>query len=627
MCRKNHTNDPLFMNISSALRVGLAKVFAYSLLSLFLIPLAAYLFTGYAQRDEDTQFIARISQRIDAEKGMPVAEKQARKDFYRANPPSTICTNQDPEVQDYREAMCETYGELWQFNLVRKVSLWSMVAGAVLLVAVLCLGALAFVDRKLQYTSFVTGWHLTTWASAAALVVQGALAVWLSFWVTAFFFHKYSPKLIILVGILVACGVFLAVKGIFKRVQSNNTVDGELVAEADAPLLWKRIRHMAERLKTEPPQHIVAGIDANFFVTEAPLTVGNQQLTGRTLFVSIPLLRLLDQAEADAVFGHELAHLRGGDTRSSALLGPKITQYDHYRHAMRTGGLTAIFSPLLDLYRTIFEVALARESREREFKADRIAAKLISPDAIAQSLVKIAAYAQYRSKIEGELFGQNRRHDAALGIASYVAQGLPPYAASADFLNEMKTANVPHPFDSHPAMPERMRNVGVELPESAYGAIVVRPPAATWVQEMLTADRIEQRMWGEYEQAFAADHERSLAYRYEPATDEERALVLQYFPPVVFALKGSDTVQVSIEGISTSADGVTVAWDAIKGLEFKESTFGNALIVTHPEKAMIGSKTSKIKLGGLKKEKDSFNAAVGHYWQRHQIMRAHQQEG
>jgi Zn-dependent protease with chaperone function len=615
------------MNVSFALRVGLAKVFAYSLLSLFLIPLCTYLFTGYAQRDEDTGFIARVSQRIDAEKDRTAAEKQAHKDFYRAHPPSGMCTNQDPQVQDYREAVCETYGELWQFNLARKASLWTMVAGAVLLVSVLCLGALAFVDRKMQYTSFVTGWHLTTWASAASLVLQGTMAVWLSFWVTAFFFHKYSPKLIIFVGIAVAAGVFMAIKGIFTRVQLNNRVDGELVADADAPMLWRRIRHMAERLKTEPPRHIVAGIDANFFVTEAPLTVGNQQLTGRTLFVSIPLLRLLDQKEADAVLGHELAHLRGGDTKNSALLGPKISQYDHYRHAMRTGGLSAVVSPLLDMYRMIFEIALARESREREFKADRIAARLISPEAIAQSLVKIAAYAQYRSKIESELFGQNRKHDAAaLGIASYVAQGLPPYAASADFLQEMKTANVPHPFDSHPAMPERMRAVGVSLPESAYGAIVTRPPAATWAQQILTADAIEQRMWGEYEQAFAADHARSLAYRYEPATDEERALVLQYFPPVQFALKGEDTVTVSIEGISTSADGTTVFWDAVKALEFKESSFGNALVVTHPEKGLIGAKTSKIKLAGLKKEKDDFNATVGHYWQRHQIMRAHQRE-
>ena len=103
--------------------------------------------------------------------------------------------------------------------------------------------------------------------------------------------------------------------------------------------------------------------------------------------------------------------------------------------------------------------------------------------------------------------------------------------------------------------------------------------------------------------------------------------MLQYFPPVVFALKGDATVEVSIDGIRTSADETTVFWDAIKGLEFKESSFGNALIVTHPEKNALGlgAKTSKIKLPGLKKDKDQFNAVVSHYWQRHEIMRAQQQ--
>ena len=87
------------------------------------------------------------------------------------------------------------------------------------------------------------------------------------------------------------------------------------------------------------------------------------------------------------------------------------------------------------------------------------------------------------------------------------------------------------------------------------------------------------------------------------------------------------TVEVSIDGIRTSADETTVFWDAIKGLEFKESSFGNALIVTHLEKNALGlgAKTSKIKLPGLKKDKDQFNAVVSHYWQRHQIMRAQQQ--
>ncbi len=613
------------MSIQSALKLGLAKVFAYALLALFLIPAVTYVFTGYAQRDQDTRFVEGVSQRIDADKRLQSAEKQARKDYYRSNPPSTICSSTDPEAQDYRAAMCERYGDVWQFNMARKVSLGTLVSSGVLLLAVLGLGALAFVDRKMQYASFVTGWHLTTWASAASLMVQGAMAVWLSFWVTAVFFHQYSPKLIIVVGLAVAAGVFVAVAGIFKRVQSDNRAVGELVSEADAPMLWKRIRHMAQRLKTEPPQYIVAGIDANFFVTEAPLTVGDKTLTGRSLFVSLPLLRVLDQTEADAVFGHELAHLRGGDTESSARLGPKLVQFDHYRHAIRTGGLSAVVSPVLDLYRTIFEFALARDSREREFKADRIAAKLVSPAAIAQSLVKIAAYAQYRYKIEDELFGRNDRHDnTSLGIAGFVAQGLTPYAASDDFLDAMKTANVPHPFDSHPAMPERLRNVGMPLKAHDYSAIAVRKPAATWVQEILTADAIEQRLWSDYEQQFAQDHERSLAYRYEPANDQERALVLQYFPPVVFALKGADTVEVSINGIKTSADDTTVFWDAVKALEFKESSFGNALVVTHPEKGVIGAKTTKIKLPGLKKDKDAFNATVGAYWHRHQIMRAQQ---
>ena len=442
------------MNLQSALRAGLVKVSAYALLALFLIPAVTYVFAGHVQHDQDARFVAGIGQRIDAEKGMAPAEKQARKDYYRSNPPSTICGSADPEARDYREALCERFSDVWQFDMARKAAFWTLVASAVLMAAVLGLGALAFADRTLQYTSFVTGWRLTTVASAAALLVQGAMAVWLSFWVTAFFFHKYSPKLVLFVGFVVLAGVLVAVRGIFKRVQSSNQAVGELVSEDDAPQLWKRIRHMAQRLKTDPPRHIVAGIDANFFVTEAPLTVGRQTLTGRTLFVSLPLLRILDQAEADAVFGHELAHLRGGDTRSSARLGPKLVQYDHYRHAMRTGGLTAMASPLLDLYRTIFEIALARDSREREFKADRAAARLTSPAAIAQSLVKIAAYAQYRYKIEAELFGRNERHDdSTLGIARFVAQGLAPYAASGDFLDAMKTANVPHPFDSHPPCP------------------------------------------------------------------------------------------------------------------------------------------------------------------------------
>ena len=97
----------------------------------------------------------------------------------------------------------------------------------------------------------------------------------------------------------------------------------------------------------------------------------------------------------------------------------------------------------------------------------------------------------------------------------------------------------------NPPLAERMQNVGHTVGEQDYSAIVTRAPEATWIPDIPTADSIEQRLWGVYEQQFAAAHEQQLAYRYRPATDEERALVLKYFPPVEFALRGGKRVGIS----------------------------------------------------------------------------------
>ncbi|MES2942012.1 MAG: peptidase M48, partial [Pseudomonadota bacterium] len=132
-------------------------------------------------------------------------------------------------------------------------------------------------------------------------------------------------------------------------------------------------------------------------------------------------------------------------------------------------------------------------------------------------------------------------------------------------------------------------------------------------------------LWGDYEQRFAEAHERSLAYRYEPATDEERAVVLRYFPPVTFDLGKDKRIDISYQGLhATADDGVPIAWDEVKAMTFNDSSFGNTLTVTHFDKGMVGARTSKIKLKGLAKQEEQFKALVGHYWHRHQVMRAQQ---
>ena len=165
---------------SSPFRKDLLVIAATALMALLLVPLLAYLFTQHAIADLDGRYLASIERSIDEDSRLSPQDKLARKEGFRTLPPSLVCTVPDAEVARYRAAVCEPYSTLWQFVMARKVAGWALVSGLALLAIVIALGALAFVNRRMQYLSFVTGWRLLTFASAAEVIVQGALAVWLS---------------------------------------------------------------------------------------------------------------------------------------------------------------------------------------------------------------------------------------------------------------------------------------------------------------------------------------------------------------------------------------------------------------------------------------------------------------
>jgi hypothetical protein len=144
---------------------------------------------------------------------------------------------------------------------------------------------------------------------------------------------------------------------------------------------------------------------------------------------------------------------------------------------------------------------------------------------------------------------------------------------------------------------------------------------------MPTAPRIEERLWAAYEQRFAANHEQSLAYRYEPANEEEKAVVLRYFPPVSFALAKGQRIEVTYLGIDATANASGfISWDDVGGLTLKDGNFGSSLIVAHHDKGVLGARKTKLGLRGIGKQKATLSAAVGQYWQRHLIMRDHMNE-
>ena len=610
------------------IKKALGGIALKALLALFLLPGFTLGFAHFLVRDADTTYRQAIIGGINEDKALSADERQQAIAFFDHTAPSAACFSEAAELARYREGVCDTYSPLWQFMLTRRVALITVLANLALLLTMVALGALAFSDRTRQYASFVFGWRLLTFASAAQLLIQGVFAVWLSFWLTAHFFEVYILKLILFVAIGVGIAVLTAVGAIFRRVPRDNRIEGELITPEQAPLLWQRIRDFAAHLNTPPPAQIIAGIDANFFVTEAPLKVDGRETRGRTLYLSLPLLRQLEHDEAGAVFAHELGHFSGGDTASSAALGPKLAQYDFYAAQLYAGGAARIAFYLLNLYRVIFEIALQQSSRQREFAADGVAAQLTSPKAVVQALVKVSAYAQYRSQIEQGLFAQDEQHSGALGIGQRVASGLAAFGRSAEFTAAMREAAMPHPFDSHPPLQQRMQHVGHVLREFQFAALVCQKPQQPWTSDIVDVDAIEQRLWRTFEQQFSQAHEETLAYRYEPANETELALVLRYFPTVRFGLAKGAAITVTYAGLELPEQTEILGWDRVKTLQYDDASLGgDRLTIGHPEKGWLGAKSTKVSLKFANKDRERFKQTLGRYWQRHQVMRAQQAQG
>ncbi len=600
------------------LKRDFVKVLLVPALTFFLVPLGALGFARYGESKIDDLILDSIDTSIAADTTMSPEQQQAAGAFYRSHPPSAACADDDPQLQKYREAVCSPGSETWQFKWAERLGVFSTVLGLAALLFIGVLGLIAFRDRRAQYWSFMLGWRGLVLITAVATVVHGVLLVWLSYWVTALLFQIYVPKLILIVAVVAGVAVFTVVRALFKGVPAPQPIEAELVSEGDAPALWQRVKELAARLGTAPPRAIVAGIDDNFFVTERGLClVDGKSLEGRVLYLSLPLLRVLAPSEADAVFGHELAHFRGGDTEASAKLAPMLVRYEQYWVSLVNGGVTLPASYVMRLYRAIFELALKKEQRRRELVADAEAVKLTSPDDLGRSLLKVAGYSSFRNHTEQALFAQRDEHTGELGLQGRIDAGLPGHVASQGFLESVKTMRIPHPFDSHPPLAERFENVKATVRVDDAPRIFEARPAKTWADEVLTGPAIEQRLWAAYEARFIKNHEQSLAYRYLPATDEERRLVLRFFPDVSFGLKDGTSVRVTHVGL-TLPDGQQLAFRDVQGAKVDDGNFSTQLVITHR------GGTAKVNLRHLQKQVEPFKQAFGAYWQRDQMARQSQ---
>src|SRR5262249_10608236 len=127
------------------------------------------------------------------------------------------------------------------------------------------------------------------------------------------------------------------------------------------------------------------------------------QLTDRTMYISLPLCRLLTEDELKVVLGHELAHYKGRDTQFSQRFYPiyrgatdaLVRLEQSFSHGEKGSAADFVLLPAfltLSYFLDSFSNAEREISRDRELVADAEAAKVGSAHTIATALVKIHAY-------------------------------------------------------------------------------------------------------------------------------------------------------------------------------------------------------------------------------------------
>ncbi|WP_030595171.1 M48 family metalloprotease [Streptomyces fulvoviolaceus] len=315
--------------------------------------------------------------------------------------------------------------------------------------------------------------------------------------------YRYAPASLAaklyLVSVLLAIPV---VRGLFMlRTPREEETAGLPATEADEPELWRTVRELAEQVGTRAPSRILLTADVNAAVAEDARLLG--LLPGpRRLYLGVPLLQGLSEAQLRAVLAHELGHYSNSDTRLAALTvrgraqvlrtithfeqrADKSAAREQARQEKKNAKAEAkgkqakevdpghagvtyrMMAKIYITYAKLYFRATLSVSRRQEYAADAAAARIAGRDATAAALREIPVldasfgfymncYATLGSGSEllpprGEVFGGFGRMLSArqLELAGMRTE-LPTEPSS--------------PYDSHPPIADRVRRIE-ELPD------------------------------------------------------------------------------------------------------------------------------------------------------------------
>lgn len=403
----------------------------------------------------------------------------------------TICENPSPKVK----GSCSTLHLLW---LVQVVSVASAITGLAWLAAIGFLGSYTQNDRKLLLHVFRPGLYFTAAFLAALVIAHGfVIAASLHFLSGTIFGMSFSW---LTGGVMVgaAAGLWIIIKAFLSVLRTEpEFVLGRPISAGEAPEMWSLVRTLSNDVGVDLPDRIIAGLEPTFYVTDSPLRTDSGKLTGRSLYLSLPLMRILSRNELASVIGHELGHYKGEDLEYSQRFFPIYRRasdaiagldaglnYDFRAVAMLPA--LAILSEFIEAFAT----AERKCSRERELHADRVGAGVTDRTSAAVALVKVHAFVGCWFAVDQEIPKVLSEGKAFVNLSEMFAHVVKDNASPASF-DALGECQLQHPTDTHPPLTSRLENLGIALDEVRVAALDVAPetPSSATIQGVEALER------------------------------------------------------------------------------------------------------------------------------------------
>lgn len=263
-----------------------------------------------------------------------------------------------------------------------------------------------------------------------------------------------------------AAGLYSVIRVLFLRYEEPL---GEKLTNHDAPELFRRVDEIGKLMGAPPISSIALTEDLNAFASAVPklFLLGKPDLH---VSIGVPLLAFLPPEEVDEVIAHELAHHTNRDTDVSLKVYRVLGVW---RILAENGGSWIDWSPIFARWYYPRLAGMSSVlSRDTEFAADRMAARVVGNDVAIRAHFRLAFAATQRSE---QMLKRMRKsiEKSEEPISNWVEQLLEVASESVEIKPgaiEAEGRRVSLTGDSHPTLRERIEAIGGKLdPQDTAG--------------------------------------------------------------------------------------------------------------------------------------------------------------